>query len=128
MAKLRFLTNHALVLIHVANNPKSTLREIAAAVEITERAVQTVLKDMQVESLIRKKKLGRKNQYWVNYQGLVTYQLEGQYATVGALAQAITDLGQQLRDGTIPVDFPEDGDADDSDEGDDPPAPTAIRR
>ena len=108
MAKLRFLTNHALVLIHVANNPKSTLREIAAAVGITERAVQTALKDLERESLIKKKREGRKNRYWVNYPGLVAYQLEGPYSTVGALAQAIADLAQQLRDGEIPMDFPED--------------------
>jgi hypothetical protein len=108
MAKLRFLTNHALVLIHVANNPKSTLREIATAVTITERAVQTVLKDMQVENLIKKEKQGRKNHYWVNYAGLLSYPLEGPYRTVVELAQALTELGRQLRDGEIPMDFPPD--------------------
>jgi hypothetical protein len=118
MAKLRFLTNHAFVLIHVANNPKSTLREIAAAVGITERAVQTALRDLETENLTKKEKRGRKNTYWVNYSGLVQYQLEGPYPTVGSLAQAITDLGQQIRDGTIPTDFPGDGD---------PPAPPQAR-
>ena len=113
MAKLRFLTNHALVLIHVANNPKSTLREIASAVGITERAVQTVLKDMRAEGLIRQKKKGRKNEYWVNYPSLLEYPLEGPYRTVVELAQALTDLGRRLREGDIPTDFAEDDDDDD---------------
>ena len=118
MAKLRFLTNHAFVLIHIANNPKSTLREIAAAVGITERAVQTALRDLEIENLTKKEKRGRKNTYWVNYSGLVAYQLDGPYPTVGSLAQAITDLAQQLRDGTISMDFPGEGE---------PPAPPAPR-
>jgi hypothetical protein len=109
MAKLRFLTNHALVLIHVANNPKSTLREIASTVGITERAVQTVLGDMKREQLIKKERVGRKNHYWVNYPALLSYPLEGPYPTVVELAQALTDLGRRLREGEIPMDFPEPG-------------------
>ncbi|HEY8172268.1 MAG TPA: helix-turn-helix domain-containing protein [Dehalococcoidia bacterium] len=108
MAKFRFLSNHAFVLIHIANHPRSTLREISLAVGITERAVQSVLKDLEHEVLIKAKKEGRKKRYWVNYPGLVSYQLDGPFETIGALAQAITDLGQQLRDGTIPMEFPED--------------------
>jgi DNA-binding transcriptional ArsR family regulator len=108
MAKLRFLTNNALVLIHVANNPKSTLREIAAAVGVTERAVQTVLGDMERERLVKKRRRGRKNEYWVFYANLVEYPLEGPYRTVVDLAQALTDLGRRLREGDIPMDFPED--------------------
>jgi predicted transcriptional regulator len=94
--KWRFLTNHALVLIHVANNPKSTLREIAAAVGITERAVQTVLGDLERVGLISKKKEGRRNQYWLNYDVLLSYPLEGPYRTVVELARALTDLGRRL--------------------------------
>ena len=108
MAKLRFLTNHALVLIHVANKPKSTLREIAAAVGITERAVQTVLKDMRHEGLIRQKKKGRKNEYWLYYATLLDYPLEGPYRTVVELSRALVELGRQVREGEIPMDFPED--------------------
>jgi predicted transcriptional regulator len=108
MAKFRFLTNHAFVLIHIANHPNSTLREISLAVGITERAVQSVLKDLEREGLIKATKEGRKKRYWVHYPRLVSYQLEGPYPTVGSLAQAITDLGQQIRDGTIPTDFPDD--------------------
>ena len=109
------------MLIHVANHPKSTLREIAAAVGITERAVQTVLGDMKKEGLIKKKRAGRRNQYWVYYATLLEYPLEGPYGTVVELAQALTDLGRRLRDGEIPMDFPDEdpGDDPDSDSGDD---------
>ena len=119
MAKLRFLTNHAFVLIHVANNPNSTLRAIAAAVGITERAVQTVLGDMEKEGLIRKAKEGRRNKYRVYFASLLAYPLEGPYPTVVELERALTDLPRQLRDGEIPTAFPED---------DDPNAPALVPR
>jgi DNA-binding transcriptional ArsR family regulator len=143
MATMRFLSNHAFVLIHVANHPKSTLREIALAVGITERAVQTVLKDLEREGLIKARKEGRKKRYWVNFPRLLSYRLEGPYPTVGELAQAITDLGNALRHGDIPMDFPDDdddsdgsadqdeddGDDDPPDEGDDdPPAAAPVPR
>lgn len=108
MAKLRFLTNQALVLIHVASNPNSTLREVAAVVGITERAVQTALSDMQKEGLIAKKREGRKNKYRVYYGALLDYPLEGQFRTVVELARALTELGRQIREGEIPMDSPDD--------------------
>jgi DNA-binding transcriptional ArsR family regulator len=111
MAKWRFLTNHALVLIHVANNPRSTLRQISDAVGITERAVQTILRDMEKDALIRSEREGRRKSYRVYYKVLLSYPLAGPYRTVVELAQALTDLGRRLREGELPMDDPEDEEA-----------------
>ena len=96
MAKWRFLTNHALVLIHVANNPRTTLREISAAVSITERASLTIVRAMEGDKIVTRKKEGRRNRYWVDYKALLAHPLEGPYRTVAELAQALTDLGGRL--------------------------------
>jgi len=80
MAKWGFLTNHALVLIHVARNPRSTLREISSAVGITERAALSILRAMEEDNIISRQKEGRRNKYWVDFRALLDYPLGGPYS------------------------------------------------
>lgn len=47
MARWDFLINGALALIHVIDNPRSTLRQIASAVGITERATLSILRALE---------------------------------------------------------------------------------
>lgn len=61
-----FLTNHAHVLLCVARQPDMRLREIAAAVGITERAAQRIVSDLVAEGYVERRKIGRRNQYVVN--------------------------------------------------------------
>ena len=63
MTRWDFLTNHALVIIHVIENPRSTLREIAAAAGITERAALSILRALEEEEIISRVKEGRRNRY-----------------------------------------------------------------
>lgn len=58
-----FLSNHAHVLICLAVAPEMRLREIAARVGITDRAVQTILVDLEAEGLLTRKREGRCNRY-----------------------------------------------------------------
>lgn len=64
-----FLTNHGHVLIYVNRNPEARVRDIAAAVGITERAAQTILADLEGDGYLRKTKVGRRNTYRVNSGG-----------------------------------------------------------
>ncbi len=80
MSKWGFLTNHALVLIQVANHPRSTLREIALAAGITERASLSILRAMEEDKIISRKKEGRRNKYWVDFRALLKYPLGGPYS------------------------------------------------
>lgn len=107
MAKWRFLTNHALVLIHVANTPRTTLREISAAVGITERATLTILRALEQDGLISRQKDGRRKRYWMNYKALLHHPLEGPYKTVVELVKALMDLARRLGESD---DLPPDGD------------------
>lgn len=64
-----FLTNHGHVLIYVHRNPDARVRDIAAAVGITERAAQTILADLEADGYLRKTKVGRRNTYSINSRG-----------------------------------------------------------
>ena len=63
-----FLTNHAQVLLCLArrDGERLTAREIAAQAGITERAVQRILDDLEVEGYISRRRAGRTNRYEVH--------------------------------------------------------------
>ena len=96
MTRWNFLTNHALVLIHVANHPRSTLREIAAEVGITERAALSILRLMEEDAIVTRQKEGRRNRYFVDFNALLEHQLSGPYS-VAELVEALTDVANQMR-------------------------------
>jgi len=60
-----FLTNHALVLLCIARDPGVRLRDIAAAVGITERSAFGIVCDLAAAGYIVKEKGGRRNRYQV---------------------------------------------------------------
>ena len=68
-----FLTNHAHVLIQIARDPRSTVREIALTTGITERAAHSVLSDLREAKIVQATRDGRKNVYRVDYQALANY-------------------------------------------------------
>ena len=72
-----FLTTQALILIHVTQHPRSTVREIALAVGITERAAHSVLQDLREAGIIQRQRAGRRNYHWVDFDNLVQYRREG---------------------------------------------------
>ena len=61
-----FLTNHAQVLLCIARNPKTRMREIADQVGITERAAQRIVGDLVDEGYVTRRRVGRRNEYEVN--------------------------------------------------------------
>jgi DNA-binding transcriptional ArsR family regulator len=66
MPNLRFLTNHALVLSHIARWPRMTARELAQSIGITERATRRIIDDLLENEYVTKKREGRRNRYQVN--------------------------------------------------------------
>ena len=60
-----FLTNHAHVLACVARDPGMRLRDIAAAVGITERAAHRILSELVGEGYVLRERRGRRNHYQV---------------------------------------------------------------
>lgn len=59
------LTNHARVLICIADDPAGRLREIAERVGITERAVHRIVVDLRDAGYIIRERDGRRNRYTI---------------------------------------------------------------
>ena len=66
-----FLTNHAHVLIQIARNPRSTVREIAIEAGITERATHSVLSDLREDGILVATREGRRNVYQIEIAKLM---------------------------------------------------------
>lgn len=96
MARWRFLTNQALVLIHVYEHPRSTLRDIAAAVGITERAALSILRQLEEESFVERAKEGRRIRYTVDLSAVLAAQTQGPY-DVEQLVSQLGNLAAQIR-------------------------------
>ena len=64
-----FLTNHAHVLLCIARDSESRVRDIADQVGITERAAQRILADLIADGYVTRTKVRRRNNYKVNPQG-----------------------------------------------------------
>lgn len=83
-----FLTNHAHVLLCLANSQPLTARELAMRVGITERAVQAILSDLASEGYLNKSRQGRRNAYKINPHGRLRHPLEAHH-TIGDLIAAL---------------------------------------
>ena len=65
MASWSFLTNHARVLLCIARDPGTRLRDIAASMGITERAAHGIVNDLADAGYVDKQKDGRRNRYQI---------------------------------------------------------------
>jgi predicted transcriptional regulator len=79
-----FLTNHAHVLLLVAREPESRIRDLADRVGITERAVQRILSELEEAGYLVKSKDGRRNSYEVRADRPLRHPIE-RHQSVGAL-------------------------------------------
>ena len=61
-----FLTNHAQVLLCLAEDPEIRLRDVAERVGITERATQRILSELVDGGYVRTTRVGRRNRYTVD--------------------------------------------------------------
>jgi DNA-binding transcriptional regulator LsrR (DeoR family) len=65
MADWGFLTSHARVLLHIAHDPGARLRDIAAALGITERRAHGIITDLAEAGYVITQKDGRRNRYQI---------------------------------------------------------------
>lgn len=61
-----FLSNHAQVLLCIANDPGVRLREIGDQVGITERAVHRIVRELDEAGYLVRKRDGRRNRYTIS--------------------------------------------------------------
>ena len=60
-----FLTNHARALLFIAHDPGARLRDLAAALGVTERTAYGLVADLTQAGYVIKEKEGRRNRYHI---------------------------------------------------------------
>jgi DNA-binding MarR family transcriptional regulator len=65
-----FFTNHALLLLAIALDNSSTVREMAVAVGVTERAVVAILNQLEQDGIVIRERQGRRNTYNIDLVAL----------------------------------------------------------
>ena len=88
MSSWTIITNHGLVLSYIARHPRSTAREIAASVGITERAVHRIIADLAGDGYINRKRKGRQNVYRINPDVSLRHESQRE-VPVGDLLEAL---------------------------------------
>jgi DNA-binding transcriptional ArsR family regulator len=90
MVQWSFLTNHARVLVCIANDPGARLRDIAAKLDITERSAFSIVTDLVEAGYVIKDKQGRRNRY--RMQGdLPLPEAVGRERTIGEIVALLVD-------------------------------------
>ena len=88
MGEWTFFSNYGHVLVCLARNREARLRDVAADVGITERAVQKIVRDMQDAGFITVTKQGRCNRYRINRRKSLRHGLES-HCSVGKLLSLV---------------------------------------
>ena len=85
----RFLTNHAQVLLCLADTPDIRLRDVAERVGITERATQRILAELIEGGYVKTERVGRRNRYTVDRQHAMRHSAQLGHE-IGALLEALS--------------------------------------
>jgi Winged helix-turn-helix DNA-binding len=60
------MATHGVVLFYIASNPDSTMRQMAESLNLTERRIAQVVRDLSDAGLLSVSRNGRRNAYSVN--------------------------------------------------------------
>ncbi len=85
-----FLTNHAHVLVCIAEDPDILLREVAERVGITERATQRIVAELEADGYLSHERVGRRNRYQVNRERPLRHPMED-HLEIGALLRVLSE-------------------------------------
>ena len=96
MGEWSFFTNHARVLICIARDPGMRLRDLADALDITERSAYAIVADLVEAGYVVKDKDGRRNRYQVESQ-LPLPEPIGRERTIGEVLGLLIDADARTR-------------------------------
>jgi len=89
-----FLTNHARALLCIARDPGVRLREIAAALDISERRAFGIVADLVAAGYVIKDRDGRRNRYEIRHE-LPIPDAPGRDRTIGELLELLVSAGDE---------------------------------
>jgi uncharacterized membrane protein len=75
MAEWNFISNHGLILVYIAKHPRSTAREIASAVNVTEWTVHKIISELEKDGFVKRKREGRSNAYHINKNNTLRHNI-----------------------------------------------------
>ncbi len=90
MGEWSFLTNHARALVCIAHDPGVRLRDIAAALGITERNAFGIVADLTTAGYVLKDKDGRRNRYRIQVHVPLGESI-GRERTIGEVLELLVD-------------------------------------
>lgn len=97
----KFLTNHAQVLVCIADDPGVLLREISEQVGITERAAHRIVAELAAGGYIKRERNGRRNQYTIQ-SGVALPDRLGRVKRIGDLLAILAGTNGGSPDSTVP--------------------------
>jgi len=89
MGNWTLFSNHGHVLVCLARDSEARLRDVAASVGITERAVQKIVRDLQDGGMVSVTKNGRRNCYRIHNKQTLRHDLEAN-CNLGDLVKLVT--------------------------------------
>ncbi|MDP1818493.1 MAG: helix-turn-helix domain-containing protein [Acidimicrobiales bacterium] len=96
MREWTFLTNHAQALLFIAQHPDARLRDLADALDVTERTAYGLVADLTASGFVVKEKDGRRNRYHVREDRLLR-DSTARERTVGDVLQLFAAATPQRR-------------------------------
>lgn len=93
-----FLSNHAHVLVCIADDPDVRLRDVAERVGVTERAVHRIVTELETAGVLRRVREGRRNHYELDVSLPLRHPVE-RHKTVGDLLAPLLAPSAEERDG-----------------------------
>jgi hypothetical protein len=87
-----FLTNHAHVLLCLAQDPDARLRDVAARVAVTERAVQRIVSELEEAGYLTRDRSGRRNSYALHLDRPLRHPIEA-HRTAACLVDLVASTG-----------------------------------
>ncbi len=91
-----FLTNHARVLICIAQDPQIRLRDIGERVGITERAAHRIVNELVDAGYVVRARTGRRNLYTINDHHPVPDTIAAE-RSIGELLEVLTSVSPAER-------------------------------
>jgi hypothetical protein len=87
-----FLTGHGHVLVEIARDPGARIRDIAAAVDLTERTVQAIVADLEAAGYLIRTRVGRRTTYVVKQDSLFRHSAQDGHR-VGPFLALLSGIG-----------------------------------
>ncbi|MEX2625860.1 MAG: helix-turn-helix domain-containing protein [Ilumatobacteraceae bacterium] len=91
MTGWRFLTNHAWAMLFIARHPDARIRDIAAALDVTERTVHGIVADLVESGYVIREREGRRNRYHVQ-NDVPLREPVGRQRSIGDLLHLLGDV------------------------------------